>query len=287
MPVLYALISAFSFGTSDYVGGKLSRTQDPARVTATSQLLAFFVYLALAIIIPGKFSAESFFLGAISGVSTVVGLNFFYAALAEGVVGVVASVTALITATTPALWSFLYKGEPVHTLFLAGAMLAALAIILLAMPKKLEDAEENTEQSTGQMSLSAWLKTICGGLVLAVSLIFMSKTSQSSGCWPLVGVGTSAVICSLIIARIKTGGFFIARSYKNELLTMMLCMGAAYWAQLYAARSGALAIASVVGALYPAPTILLAHFVDNEKMNRTQTIGAVCALVAVVLIALS
>lgn len=283
MPVIYALISAFSFGTSDYVGGKLSRTQDPARVTATSQLLAFFVYLALAIVVPGKFSSEAFMLGVVSGISTVVGLNLFYAALAEGVVGVVASITALITATTPALWSVLYKNESVRPLFLAGAILAAFAIIMLAMPKKLKEVEEEAVQ----MTASAWMKTICGGFVLAISLIFMSKTSPSSGCWPLVGVGTSAVVCSLLIAYIKTGGAFIPRTYKKELFTMMLCMGAAYWAQLYAARSGALAIASVVGALYPAPTILLAHFVDDEKMNRNQTIGAVCALIAVVLIALS
>lgn len=283
MPVIYALISALSFGTSDYVGGKLSRTQDPARVTATSQVLAFFVYLVLAIVVPGTFSLESFLLGTVSGISTVVGLNFFYAALAEGVVGVVASITALITATTPALWSFFVNGEPVRPLFLGGAALAAVAIIMLALPKKIAEVEKDA----AQMSVSAWIKTISGGLVLAVSLIFMSKTSAASGCWPLVGVGTSAVIFSMLFARIKTGGVFIPRTYKKELVIMMICMGAAYWAQLYAARSGALAIASVVGALYPAPTILLAHFVDDEKMSSNQTFGAVFALAAIVLIALS
>jgi drug/metabolite transporter (DMT)-like permease len=53
-----------------------------------------------------------------------------------------------------------------------------------------------------------------------------------------------------------------------------------------AIRIGPLAVASVVGALYPVATILLARGVLGERLKRHQAIGVVMALAAVVLTAL-
>lgn len=291
MPAFFALISALSFGASDYVGGKLSRVQDATLVTATSQFFAFFVYILLACIIPGRFSWVALFFGFLSGISSAIGLNFFYAALARGVVGVVAPVTALLTASIPAFWSIFIKGERVTPLFLAGSLVAAGAIAFLAIPNRgsrnLEEEYEQIEENIAHMSSRAWLLTLAGGIVLSFSLIALSHTSTSSGCWPLVGVGIAAVIFSVFFAYIKTGKVFLPREHQSSVLFMVVCMALAYAAQLYAARSGALAVASVIGALYPIPTIILARVFDNEKMSANQTIGACCALISIALIALS
>ena len=250
----------------------------------------------LALVTPGELNLRGFGFGVVSGVATVVGLNLFYAALAQGVVGVVASVTALMTASIPAIWSIILKGEHVGSMFILGAAIAAAAIVLLAIPahafshKKSigKDEKIDTVKEEGpSMSARVWVQTVCGGLALGVSLIALSQTGKSSGCWPLVGVGISAVVLSVLFAQLKTGGVLIERSYYKEVLFMMVCMGAAYWAQLYAARSGALAVASIVGALYPVPTILLARIFDKEKLSTNQFIGALCALFAIILIALS
>ena len=55
---------------------------------------------------------------------------------------------------------------------------------------------------------------------------------------------------------------------------------------LSAIRIGPLAVASVVGGLYPVVTMLLARMLLGERLKRHQALGVALALVAIVLTAL-
>jgi drug/metabolite transporter (DMT)-like permease len=52
-----------------------------------------------------------------------------------------------------------------------------------------------------------------------------------------------------------------------------------------ASGRGSLAVVAVLGSLYPAGTVLLARFVDGERMTRVQNVGVVAALAGVAMIA--
>ena len=54
---------------------------------------------------------------------------------------------------------------------------------------------------------------------------------------------------------------------------------------LWSADLAGLAVASVLTSLYPASTVVLAFFLLDERMTRTQLVGFVTAVVATALIA--
>jgi drug/metabolite transporter (DMT)-like permease len=53
---------------------------------------------------------------------------------------------------------------------------------------------------------------------------------------------------------------------------------------MLAARAGRLDVAAMLSSLYPAATILLAHWLLRERTTRLQTAGMILALAAVALI---
>lgn len=69
---------------------------------------------------------------------------------------------------------------------------------------------------------------------------------------------------------------------------MMGPLGAtAQGAFLFATQQGLLSVVSVISALYPASTVLLAAVVLRERILRWQAVGLVFAAVAVTLVALA
>jgi len=55
---------------------------------------------------------------------------------------------------------------------------------------------------------------------------------------------------------------------------------------VYANRQGMLSLVSVITALYPVSTIVLALRLDREKANRSQYVGMACAGLALVFVSL-
>lgn len=278
MVIVYALLAATAFGISDYLGGSLSRKDKAECVTASTQIVAALFYLMLALLLPGELSIRAIGFGLISGICTTLGLFFLYKTLAEGVVGLVASTASLCTGLIPALWGFL-RGDVFSASLGLGIVIALIAVIFLTRG-------ENHESQNRSMTATIWLLTILAGVLLASSTIALSHTVPSDGFWPLVGLSLAAIPSALVLSYSRTKRIFVRKANTLPVIAIAAITALAYFGQVNAVRTEILAIASVVGALYPLPTIILARLIDKEKLSHIQWAGAVLSLIAIGVIAL-
>ena len=104
MAVLFALISSLSWGTADFLGGLASRRVGSLRVLSVSYPAGGVLITILALlVVPGVLSSESVWVGVTSGAVGAVGMGLLYAALAQGQMGIVSPITAVLSGAVPVL----------------------------------------------------------------------------------------------------------------------------------------------------------------------------------------
>lgn len=129
------------------------------------------------------------------------------------------------------------------------------------------------------------LPTIAG-LGFAGFFIFIDQVSPGVVFWPLVAArATTMLLLACIILSKRLWELPPRRQFPVIIMTGVFdTAGNALFA--LAANIGRLDMAAVLASLYPATTVLLAWFILQERLNRTQWMGVIAALVAVLLMAL-
>ncbi|WP_205825459.1 EamA family transporter [Microbispora catharanthi] len=136
-------------------------------------------------------------------------------------------------------------------------------------------------------SRTALLPAFGAGAAIALQLIFLHQTPSGSGVAPLIvgrAVSSAVTLAAAGLMRRKLGGerpayaMSVAAGVLDSVANLLF---------LLAARTGDLAVVTVVTALYPAGTVLLARGVLAERIHRGQLVGLGAAAVAVSLLALA
>lgn len=115
----------------------------------------------------------------------------------------------------------------------------------------------------------------------------MSRTSPSSGLWPLAAARTSALTLLAVNLLVKRGELRADGGGLRLAVPSGLLDQTANVLFLYAVHRGVLALVAVLVSLYPAVTVVLALAFLRERLRVSQVAGVALALVAVVLIAAS
>lgn len=279
--MLTALIStatAVLFGSADFLGGLASRKSPALLVSAVMFVTGVVVFpFVLLVVRPTAVSASDVGFGAVSGVLGMIGVLALYAALAIGRMSVVAPITAALSGSGPAAYDLL-SGAQVGTLGLVGMALAVISVIVVS-------TTTGTVEEHG-MPPKAVAMSVLAGSCFAMSLISLSMTAQASGFAPLlVARVVGATIFGVVLVVRRKEMVFERSTMALAVLTGILD-AAANVTMLTAIRIGPLAVAAVVGGMYPVATMLLARVVLAERLKRHQIAGVALALVAVVLTAL-
>src|SRR6185369_10147954 len=137
--MLTAAIGTFAalvFGAADFLGGLAARRSHPVVVTATVAATGLLVLLILVPFVPGRWSADAVFWGALSGVAGCLAIALLYACLAIGPMSILSPLTAVVSALVPLGFGFA-RGEQLGTWGLVGLGLALVAVVLVGfVPEK-------------------------------------------------------------------------------------------------------------------------------------------------------
>ena len=116
--------------------------------------------------------------------------------------------------------------------------------------------------------------------------IALAQTDEASGLWPVAAARAVSIPIAITVALVLG----VAHRPKLRDTRLLATAGsldmAANVFYLLAARSGMLITASVITALYPAPTVLLQRAVFKEALGWRKIAGLVLAVTGIALIGL-
>jgi drug/metabolite transporter (DMT)-like permease len=278
--VVVGVTSALIFGAADFLGGLGSKRIAAIRVTAIAAAAGLVLLLAGLLIVPSVWSPTAIWLGALSGVTGAVAISLLYACLAIGPMSILSPLTAVVSAIVP-LSVGIATGDNLTWLDAVALGLALIAVVLVGFVP---------EKGAVRPSLKGLLMAIGSGIAIGLFLVIISATPTDSGLVPLVmNRAVNALIMLAVIAVIALRGQRDARGWRTGLPFAIACGIVDSFANgglLLGLRLGELSVMSVLTALYPAGTIILAAIVLKERIAPVQYVGLVLAISAAALLAL-
>jgi len=268
------LLSAASWGGADFAGGVGARRSPALLVVASGQSLSLILLSALCLgmhlAVPGP---HDLFYATLGGFEASLALAAFYRALAMGPMGLTATLTGLLTALVPVVFSFFQDGLPTPLTVLGLAMGCAAIWLITHTP-----ATQGQETPPKALLLGA-----LAGVGFGAQLILFKIASGGGILWEMTSAragGVAALLLFLVAMPPKAPwrGFWLT----GMTAGMLDSLGSLFY--IRATQLGRLDVAAVVGSLYPGGTILLAALVLREWPSRRQMAGMAVALAAVALL---
>jgi drug/metabolite transporter (DMT)-like permease len=288
MSVPFALSAAVTYGIADFAGGLAARRASVLVVTAVAQAAGLLGLVPAVLVLGGVPSAAALAFGGAAGVAGAAGLLLYLRGLAVGPMGVVAPLSAVVSAGLPLTVGWLGGERPGPVALVAIAV--ALGAILLATAGSRTDAAASTGLLLGLGS----------GVGFGLFFVGLDATPPDSGLWPLVAgrVVSVSLLGTLVLLRrgrvaapVPAGAGAPAPSpwvLPRSPVRLMVVSGVfdtlANVLFLVATRLGALGVSAVVVSLYPVVVVLLARVVLRERLTGLQLTSAGLALGASVLL---
>lgn len=275
LAITYGISSAVTWGAGDFSGGFATKRNHVFTVILLSQMVGALLLVILALLFAEGMPHMKYLLfGALAGIFGAFGLVALYRGLAVGRMGIVAPISAVVTAFIPMVFAFFNEGLPPKMQIL-GFFIALLAVWFLS-------------SSVGGVKtrLNELLLPVAAGAGFGLFFIFIDRVSDEAILWPLVAarLGSLCLVSTFFLIRrrqmeIPARGQFLFIALAGIFDTG----GNAFFA--LATRLGRLDTSAVLSSLYPAATVMLAWLILKERLSHKQWFGVVAALLALALIA--
>ena len=280
MGALLALVTSLMWGCGDFLGGISTRRVGALRVIAVSYPVGCVVLVVCALtVLPGTIDSPTLWWSLLVGVSGILAMFLFYMTLAEGPMGILSPITAVISAGIPVCVGIV-RGESLTALAVAGIVVAGIAIVLASM-------EFGAERTVTRRGLAY---AVGAGTLIGIYLTGVGSAPADSGIWVvtlgrIVGAVAAVMVAAFVVLRDRRPlevpypwGLVIAVGVLDSTANGIFQVAVKY---------DSLAIVAVIGSLYPAATVVLARYFLGERMTKWQAAGVALALVAAATLSIS
>lgn len=271
--IIFALVSAASWGTGDFSGGVATKTKNQYQVlflmTIPGIIILALIAYALGEPVPPLKDA---LWASGAGLWGALGIASLYRGLSLGNAALVAPAAAVIGAALPAVFSSFSVGLPeLHTIL--GFFIAVVGIWFVSRP----------DGDHGHASHQGFLHAVIAGTSFGGYFILVGQVEQGLIFAPLVfAKGASLFIAILILLSRKERFPGLLGSPIAILAGVFDAGGNAFY--MLAKQYVRLDTAAVLASMYPAVTVLLASLISHEEVGRSQWKGVVLCLIAIALI---
>ena len=273
IPAAYSLTAVGVWGASDFLGGVGARRANAFLFTAIVHISGMVAATAVALATHAAFPGNTSLLwslaaGAVGGIA----LAIFYRSLAQGNMGLIAPVAAVLGAAIPTIVTAFSEGVPGYRHVL-GFLLAGIGVWLIS----------RTE--TGASQPEGLGMAVLAGIGFAGFYLCIHRAGNANALW----VAACSRSASLLVAGIVVLLGRHLRAVPAPIVGIAIVAGildttgSAVFVR--ASQIGRLDDAVVLSSLYPAITVLLARIFLREHFSRARTLGIVAALAAVPMIA--
>jgi drug/metabolite transporter (DMT)-like permease len=323
LTVVLGLAGAVVYGAADFFGGLASRRISALRVTALGALSGVVLLYLGTFVIAGEWSSEAVVWGALSGVTGTAAIALLYACLAIGPMSILSPLTAVTSAIVPLTWG-LASGSQLDPIAYPAFALALVAVVLVGFVPTKEAVRptvagltmatisgiligafyilvDQTPDDSGLVPLVANRvvnASIMLTLIVVMAVVAARRHVRSTDAPLAVLDGTHGAPHALGSTPpappsgrdglLRASAAALRGGWRGGLLLAIVCGALDAIANvivLVGLRVGDLSVVSVLTALYPAGTIVLAAIVLRERIAAVQWVGLALALAASAMLA--
>ena len=276
--MILGLTTSLVYGFADFFGAIASRKLSSVLVTAVAGIVGFFFLLTMIPFFGATFSQQAVIAGIAAGVASAVGITALYASLAIGPISIISPFGAVLGALVPLTFGF-FIGDRFGPL---GWLALALILVAVVLVGFVPGADVRLPSAKG-LALA-----FVAGAGIGTILIALKFSPSDSG------------LASVLVMRLVSAGLlnilllatWLRLRRRNGSSPKSIIAGKFWWAVIAAGifdssanifftlalRSGSISVVSVLTALYPLGTIILARLILKERIARIQMLGVLLAL---------
>lgn len=274
LSIIFGLSAALGWGAADFTGGLASRRTGAYRAVFYGEAVGLiFIIAALLIIREPLPNLIPLGMALFAGSIGTTGLLTLFHAMEDGKMSIAAPVSALMAATLPVLAGTLFEGFP-GLLSFFGFAFSLSAIWLIS--------REEGNRSRILAHVKELRLPLLAGIGFGTYFVLVHKAAQESTYWTMLASRVGGVLVMVVFMFAWRKNWHVSRNaWPLILLNGSLDItGNGFY--ILASQIGRLDVSAVLSSLYPAATVLLAAILLKERVARSQGIGILLALIAII-----